>query len=369
MTLLSKASLLSVVASMFVAAVALLPTKAKAEHDCLARPTAVAPSERHWYYRVNRVTNQRCWFLGMKRQTVRSATLQRSSDATEQHPVAKRTVAMECSDAPSGYAPQGKRWNYRTDRATGRKCWRLSDRNSRSAPMMRARLPAPARLARPAVLSARLPSSIAYAHASVRETVNEASIRKTIALSEARVPKEVTYEELLRSTFGSRWKDSFDTIRPSNFQSSLSADRSIEQPSSVVADIEVRSPEIRDRVAEKGGSPGDVLAALLVSAGCVLILLALFGRLLLFQGASPRADYPAPLRLPSLESALEEPIHANAQSKDASSERDRYGIPFSTLQVGRSAAGGASPHAAKQLLTPDKDRSLTLQPNSRLGPQ
>jgi hypothetical protein len=367
MTLLSKASLLSVVASTFVAAVALLPTNAKATPDCLARPTAAAPSESHWYYRVDRVTNQRCWFLGMKRQIVRSAALQRPSDATNQHLAAKQTIAMECRDAPSGYAPPGKRWNYRTDRATARKCWRLGDRHSRRSPITRAQLPVPA--SRPETLSGPLPPSIAHAHASVRETVNEASIRKAIALSEARVPKEVTYEELLRSTFGSRWKEPFDTIRPSNLQSSLSADRSIDQPSSVVADVEVRSPERRDRLAEKGASPGDVVAALLVAAGSALVLLALFGRLLLFQGASHISDdYPPPLRVPSLESALEEPIHDNFQSKDASSERDRYGIPFSTLQVRRTAAGGASSHAARQLFTPAKTRPMTLtsQCNSRL---
>jgi hypothetical protein len=235
------------------------------------------------------------------------------------------------------------------------------------SPIKRAQLPLPA--ARPETLSGPLPPLIAHAHASVQETVNEASIRKAIALSEARVPKEVTYEELLRSAFGSRWKEPFDTIRPSNLQSSLSADRSIDQPTSVVAGVEVRSPEVPDRLAGKGASSGDVLAAFLVVAGSALVLLGRFGRLLLFQGASHISDdYPPPLRLPSLESTLEDPIHDNSQSKDASSERDRYGIPFSTLQVRRSAAGGASFHAVGRLFTPDKTRSLTLtnQPNSRL---
>ena len=366
MTLPVKASLLSVVASTFFAAVALLPTNAKAEADCLVRPTAAPPSERHWYYRIDRVTNQRWWFLGIKRQTVRSAALQRSSDATNQHLVAPRTVAMECSDAPSRYFPSGKRWNYTTNRSTGRKCWRLSDRHSRS-PVTRAQAPLPA--ARPDALSSLLPPSIAYAHASVRETINEASIRKAIALSEARIPKEVTYEELLRSTFGSRWKEQLDASRPPNLQSSPSADGSIDQPTSVVAGVEVRPPQVRDRRAGQGASSGDVLAAFLVAAGSALVLLALFGRLLLFQGASHISDdYPPPLRLPSFERAFEVPAHAKSQSNaDASSERDRYGIPFSTLQLPQSAAGGASSHAARQLFMPDKARSLTLtdQSNSR----
>ena len=42
--------------------------KAAAE-KCNTRPSSSAPQGTHWYYRVNRTDNRRCWFLsseGMK---------------------------------------------------------------------------------------------------------------------------------------------------------------------------------------------------------------------------------------------------------------------------------------------------------------
>jgi len=128
MFLRTQASLLSLVAGIFLVAATLLPTSASAAGDCLANPAGVASSGKHWYYRLNRVTQQKCWYLGMKRSTVRSVALQRSSKP----PVASK------------------------------------------------RLPTP------------LPPSIADAQASIQHTVNEATARNEIALSEAGVAKEVT---------------------------------------------------------------------------------------------------------------------------------------------------------------------------------
>jgi len=55
--------LLSTVVVGFLATDALSPTTARAAINCLARPTGSSPNGSHWNYRVNRITHQRCWRL------------------------------------------------------------------------------------------------------------------------------------------------------------------------------------------------------------------------------------------------------------------------------------------------------------------
>ena len=299
MFLRTQALLLSLVAGIFLVAATLLPTSASAAGDCLANPAGVASSGKHWYYRLNRVTQQKCWYLGMKRSTVRSVALQRSSKP----PVASK------------------------------------------------RLPTP------------LPPSIADAQASIQHTVNEATARNEIALSEAGVAKEVTYEDLLRSTFGSRWADPVDTARPSGFQSG--------RRTLAVAGFEARSFEAADRLVANASSPADALGILLASAGSALVLLGLCGRLFLAQrDQSSTPEYPTPLHLPNFESASEDPTHANAQGDlDASAERDLYEIPSATLAVRPRVAGGAGfVHAPTPLFTPGKNRP-SISTNAAHEPQ
>ena len=263
----TQASLLSVMAATFFAAVTLLPTPARAAGDCLANPAGVAPSGRHWYYQLNCVTHQKCWHLGMKRPAVRSVALRRSSKP-----------------------------------------------------------PVPSKR-----LSSPLPPSIADAQASIQDTVNEATARNEIALSEAGVAKEVAYEDLLRSTFGSRWTDPVDTARPSSFQSG--------RRSLVVAGLEARSFEAADRLVANGSSPGDALGICWCQPeACLSFWVSAAGYSLSQRDQSSTPEYPTPLRLPGFEGASENPVHANAQGGlDASAERDRYGIPSATLQVRRAS--------------------------------
>jgi hypothetical protein len=229
--------LLSLVAGIFLVAATLLPTSASAAGDCLANPAGVATSGKHWYYRLNRVTQQKCWYLGMKRSAVRSVALQRSSKP----PVASK------------------------------------------------RLPTP------------LPPSIADAQASIQHAVNEATARNEFALSEAGVAKEVTYEDLLRSTFGSRWADPVDTARPTGFQSG--------RRSLAVAGFEARSFEAADRLVANASSPADALGILLAAAGSALVLLGLCGRLFLAQrDQSSTPEYPTPLHLPNFKALQKIPL-------------------------------------------------------------
>ena len=223
------------------------------------------------------------------------------------------------------------------------------------------------RSSKPPVASKRLPTplppSIADAQASIQHTVNEATARNEIALSEAGVAKEVTYEDFLRSTFGSRWADPVDTARPSGFQSG--------RRTLAVAGFEARSFEAADRLVANASSPADALGILLASAGSALVLLGLCGRLFLAQrDQSSTPEYPTPLHLPSFENASEYPTHANARATwtpqpsaiSMGSRPPRLGFD----EV--SQAARASAHAATPLFTPGKNRP-SISTNAAHEPQ
>jgi len=56
--------------------IALTPRPSGAEpagDDCVAKPNSAAPQGSHWYYRVDRTANRRCWFLGPEGLKVRQA--------------------------------------------------------------------------------------------------------------------------------------------------------------------------------------------------------------------------------------------------------------------------------------------------------
>jgi hypothetical protein len=89
---------------------------ALAVEDCIAAPKPPAPAGSHWYYRTDRATGRKCWFVGSK-----------DANAEQAEPRAPAQVqsAADCLAAPGPRAPEGSRWHYRTDRATQRKCWYL----------------------------------------------------------------------------------------------------------------------------------------------------------------------------------------------------------------------------------------------------
>ena len=47
--------------------------QSKTTNDCHARPAGVAPRGSHWFYRRDRSTGKRCWFLGPESMRVRRA--------------------------------------------------------------------------------------------------------------------------------------------------------------------------------------------------------------------------------------------------------------------------------------------------------
>src|SRR5262245_55200605 len=50
----------------------------RAETECLSAPTGASPEGRHWYYRADRSTGKRCWYLGQKSKKIRQAASPRT---------------------------------------------------------------------------------------------------------------------------------------------------------------------------------------------------------------------------------------------------------------------------------------------------
>jgi len=139
-----------------------IPTTIARADDCLTAPNSPAPAGKRWSYRTDRATQRKCWFLRAKNQSTQQPAAQAESEAAP----ATRTIAFEqsatasvgapnsaapqtstqpagpgpgvgagvpttiarsddCLTAPNSPAPAGKRWSYRTDRSTQRKCWYL----------------------------------------------------------------------------------------------------------------------------------------------------------------------------------------------------------------------------------------------------
>ena len=48
--------------------------------DCLAEPNSPAPAGSHWYYRLDKATQRKCWYIHAKDQSVQPAAAQATSD-------------------------------------------------------------------------------------------------------------------------------------------------------------------------------------------------------------------------------------------------------------------------------------------------
>jgi hypothetical protein len=56
--------------------------QAKAD-NCLARPGSVTPRGRHWFYRMDRQTRRKCWYLGSASAKMRRAPVERTEEEDE----------------------------------------------------------------------------------------------------------------------------------------------------------------------------------------------------------------------------------------------------------------------------------------------
>ena len=222
-------------------------------------------------------------------------------------------AAVDCLRNPTGAAPNGRHWYSRTDQATGRKCWRHVDRISktgRATTQLHAK-PAVSGSEKP---SKMLPRSTADARASVQDTVdkpNEPAVRSNSARSPVQAA-EITYEDLLRSTFRSRSMGSLDAARPDDREP-------VDRPEQTGV-----------HVSTDGPSFSDILAVFLVSLGVACIFLGRFRRPFSFQRSSSVQVYPAPFSVPSYESDTRIARETDDLILETALERDRYGIPFIT---------------------------------------
>jgi hypothetical protein len=105
-----------------------IPTAARATDDCFAKPALVASNEGRWHYRTNSATHEKCWFLVSEKASASNVALPWISNAENSSEPATRPAVEGCLAAPDGLAPRGMRWYYLGDKATGKRCWRLSNR-------------------------------------------------------------------------------------------------------------------------------------------------------------------------------------------------------------------------------------------------
>ena len=57
-----------------------------ATDNCLAKPNAAPPQGSHWFYRVDKVGNRRCWYLGAKDAKPRQAWSPKPQPAVNPQP-------------------------------------------------------------------------------------------------------------------------------------------------------------------------------------------------------------------------------------------------------------------------------------------
>jgi len=89
---------------IFLAESLLIVRVSHAADDCLTKPNAAPPQGKHWYYRIDRITQRKCWFLDLEGEKVRlrvhqPATVIRSA-ATAKVVTPKRRDAAPVESTP-----------------------------------------------------------------------------------------------------------------------------------------------------------------------------------------------------------------------------------------------------------------------------
>ena len=78
-----------VIVAILGAVVAVTARSSRAEaavDDCLSKPNAPPPQGSHWYYRSDRASNRRCWYLGPQGEKVSQAASPRQRPAAKPAP-------------------------------------------------------------------------------------------------------------------------------------------------------------------------------------------------------------------------------------------------------------------------------------------
>ena len=286
----------TVIALLLLAACVVFPDAASAADDCFARPAGAVPNGSHWYYRINNVTQQKCWFLGVKKAAVRNVGLQRSYNFANPKEVAPPAVG--CIAAPDSRAEPGKRWYYRTDKAIGQRCWRLGAKVSRISDAVPV---GPAESAKPAAPDTRivtLPPTVADAKAKFLDAVSKPRRPIETALAPEPVIPGIADETLAMPTFVARWVDPPTLARSSDGEPNPSRDPDIHRTVATAFEDVTNSVKATGPLF-KAEPPLDVtLTVFLLSLGSALALFTLTGGPFLFERMAPAQSWNPPLRLP-----------------------------------------------------------------------
>jgi hypothetical protein len=90
--------------AIVVAAVAVTSRSSRAERatvDCIAKPNSLAPQGSHWYYRLDRTANRRCWFLSPAGMKVREAASPKRRPSASSRPAPKVPAKVAGGDGES----------------------------------------------------------------------------------------------------------------------------------------------------------------------------------------------------------------------------------------------------------------------------
>jgi hypothetical protein len=83
--------------------------------DCLAKPNSRSGEGQHWYYRIDRATKRRCWYLGAVGAKVRKAEFTKRRSALRS--TAKRTARINSDDMIVGPQPETDRFETDAERS------------------------------------------------------------------------------------------------------------------------------------------------------------------------------------------------------------------------------------------------------------
>jgi hypothetical protein len=83
--------------------------------DCLAKPNSRSSEGQHWYYRIDRSTKRRCWYLGAAGAKVRKAAFTKRRPA--QRFIAQRTAKIHTDDTIVRAQPEPERFETAAERS------------------------------------------------------------------------------------------------------------------------------------------------------------------------------------------------------------------------------------------------------------
>lgn len=82
-------------AGLLVAFTAPVTAPAEAAPVCLAGPNGASPKGQHWYYRIDRASGRKCWYLGQLGQQVRRAAPSGPARVQRAEPMLPRQVETD----------------------------------------------------------------------------------------------------------------------------------------------------------------------------------------------------------------------------------------------------------------------------------